>query len=48
MQLISLSFEKIKELESERDSKQIQLNILKSKTDKELWKDDLVNLLKIV
>ena len=48
MQLISLSFEKIKELESERDSKQIQLNILKSKTDKELWKDDLVNLLKMV
>jgi len=48
MQLISLSFEKIKELESERDSKQSQLTVLKSKTDKDLWKDDLFNLLKMV
>ena len=47
MQLISLSFEKIKELELERDSKQIQLTVLKSKTNKDLWKDDLDKLSKM-
>jgi DNA topoisomerase-2 len=48
MQLISLSFEKIKELELERDSKQTQLTVLKSKTDKDLWKDDLDKLSKMI
>lgn len=48
MQLISLSFEKIKELELDRDSKQTQLTVLKSKTNKDLWKDDLDKLLKMI
>jgi len=48
MQLVSLSQEKIKELENQRDSKQKELNIIKSKTEKDLWKDDLQPIIKLI
>ena len=46
MQLISLSLERITELENQRNSKEQELKILKSKSEKQLWKDDLQQLLK--
>ena len=48
MQLVSLSSEKIKELQNQRDSKQKELSILQSKTEKDLWKDDLHSILKLI
>lgn len=45
MQLISLSAEKITELETERDRKQRELDTIRSKTERDLWRDDLENLL---
>lgn len=48
MQLVSLSQEKIKELDNQRDSKQKELNIIKSKTEKDLWKDDLQPIIKLI
>ena len=47
MQLVSLSSEKIKELQNQRDSKEKELSILQSKTEKDLWKDDLHSILKL-
>jgi DNA topoisomerase-2 len=47
MQLVSLSLEKIKELQNQTDSKQAELGILQSKTHKDLWKDDLHSILKL-
>lgn len=48
MPIISLSEEKISELENHRDIKQSELDTLQSKTDKDLWKDDLNNILKML
>ncbi len=48
MQLVSLSSEKIKELQNQRDSKEKELSILQSKTEKDLWKDDLHSILKLI
>lgn len=45
MQLVSLSSEKIKELQNQRNNKQKELDILQSKTEKDLWKDDLHSLI---
>lgn len=44
MQLISLSLEKIKELENIRDKCQNELNIIQNKTNRDLWKDDLYEI----
>jgi DNA topoisomerase-2 len=48
MPLISLSLEKIQELEKHRDTKQNELNTLQKKTDRDLWRDDLQNILKTI
>ena len=45
MPLISLSLERIQELESQRDKRQTELDTIRSKTERDLWKDDLQNLL---
>lgn len=45
MQLVSLSSEKIVELERQRDNKSQELSHLQSKSNKDLWKDDLLNIL---
>jgi DNA topoisomerase-2 len=45
MQLVSLSSEKIIELERQRDNKSQELSQLQSKSNKDLWKDDLLNIL---
>ena len=47
MPLISLSLEKIRELENHRDTKQRELNNLQNKTERDLWRDDLHNILKL-
>lgn len=41
MELLSLSMERITELENQKNKKQEQLDTLMSKTEKQLWKDDL-------
>jgi DNA gyrase/topoisomerase IV subunit B len=48
MPIVSLSKEKIDELTKSRDSKQHQLDTLKNKSEKQLWKEDLVNLQKTI
>jgi DNA gyrase/topoisomerase IV subunit B len=48
MPIISLSEEKIMELENQRDIRQNELSTLQSKTDKDLWKQDLDNILKLL
>jgi DNA topoisomerase-2 len=48
MPLISLSLEKIRELENHRDTKQRELNDLQNKTERDLWRDDLNNILKML
>ena len=48
MPLISLSLEKIQELEKHRDTKQNELNTLQKKTERDLWRDDLQNILKTI
>jgi len=48
MPLISLSLEKIQELEKHRDTKQYDLDTLQKKTERDLWRDDLQNILKII
>jgi DNA gyrase/topoisomerase IV subunit B len=48
MPLISLSLEKIRELEKHRDTKQTELHNLQSKTERDLWKDDLNNIFKML
>ena len=48
MQIVSLTGEKIDELNKQRDEKQRQLNNIKSKTEKDLWKDDLQGILKMI
>jgi DNA topoisomerase-2 len=45
MQLVSLSSEKIIELERQRDNKSEELSQLQSKSNKDLWKTDLLNIL---
>jgi DNA gyrase/topoisomerase IV subunit B len=48
MPLISLSLEKIRELENHRDTKQRELNDLQNKTERDLWRNDLDNILKML
>ena len=48
MPLISLSLEKIRELENHRDTRQTELNDLQSKTERDLWKNDLQDILKML
>jgi DNA topoisomerase-2 len=48
MQIISLTGEKINELNKQRDEKQRALDNIKSKTEKDLWKDDLQDILKMI
>jgi DNA topoisomerase-2 len=48
MPLISLSLEKIRDLENHRDTRQNELNILQNKTDRTLWRDDLQDILKML
>ena len=48
MQIVSLTGEKITELNKQRDEKQRELNNIKSKTEKDLWKDDLQKILKMI
>lgn len=48
MQIVSLTGEKIDELNKQRDEKQRQLDNIKSKTEKDLWKDDLQDILKMI
>lgn len=48
MPLISLSLEKIQELEKHRDTKQYDLDTLQKKTERDLWRDDLQNISKII
>jgi DNA topoisomerase-2 len=45
MQLLSLTEEKIEELSKQRNEKKQQLKTLKNKTEKDLWLDDLSNIL---
>ena len=46
MQLVSLSSEKIAELEKQRNDKQMELEILKSQTEKDLWRLDIQEIQK--
>lgn len=46
MPLVSLSLEKIEELNKQTNSKNEELNEIKSKTEKDLWKNDLTSVLK--
>jgi DNA topoisomerase-2 len=46
MPIFSLSLEKIKELENQRDNKKSELATLQSKTEKDLWKEDLIKVSK--
>ena len=48
MPLISLSLEKIRDLENHRDTKQKELNDLQNKTQRDLWQDDLDEIRKIL
>lgn len=48
MPLVSLCLEKITELERLLRNKQEELEILKSKTERDLWRDDLQNILKFI
>jgi DNA topoisomerase-2 len=48
MPLISLSLEKIRELENHRDTRQNELNDLQSKTQRDLWKNDLDEIRKML
>ena len=48
MQIVSLTGEKIDELNKQRDEKQRQLNNIKSKTEKDLWRQDLQDILKMI
>lgn len=48
MQLISLTKEKINELENLKNQREQELNILKSTTEKDLWKSDLDSILKLL
>lgn len=48
MPLISLSLEKIQELEKYRDTKQYELDTLQKKTEKDIWRDDLQNISNII
>lgn len=46
MPIFSLSLEKIKELQNQRDNKKSELDTLQSKTEKDLWKEDLIKVSK--
>lgn len=46
MQIVSLTQEKIVDLNKQKDEKQRQLDYIKSKTEKDLWRDDLEIILK--
>jgi DNA topoisomerase-2 len=48
MPIVSLSLEKITELTNQRDGKQRELDILQSKTEKDLWRDDLEGIVKLI
>lgn len=48
MPIVSLSKEKIDDLTKTRNSKQNQLDILKNKTEKDLWREDLIELQKLI
>jgi len=48
MQIVSLTGEKIDELNKQKDEKQRCLDIIKSKTEKDLWRDDLQDILKMI
>jgi DNA gyrase/topoisomerase IV subunit B len=48
MPIVSLSLEKITELTTQRDNKQRELEILQSKTEKDLWRDDLEKIIELV
>ena len=48
MQIVSLTQEKIFELNKQKDEKQRQLDYINSKTEKDLWKDDLQVVLKML
>ena len=44
MQIYLFTEEKVNELEKQRNSKEEELNILKNKTEKDLWLEDLEEL----
>ena len=46
MPILSFTKEKIEELSKQRDDKKQEVKILKNKTEKDLWLDDLENILK--
>ena len=48
MPIISMTSEKIKELENQCQNKRTELKNIMSKTDKDLWKIDLNNILKML
>lgn len=48
MPIVSFSKEKIDELVKSRDKKQMDLTTLQSKTTKQLWKEDLLHLQKLI
>ena len=48
MQIVSLTGEKIDELNKQKDEKQRQLDMIKSKTEKDLWRDDLQDISKMI